>query len=77
MISRPWLVTKVEWQVFHDKENTEKWWKLSTKRKTQKIAENTFFGNQKQKQLEIFKKIIVFDYLKVKFIIKILRLVLF
>ena len=40
----------VEWQVFHDMENTEKSRKLSTKRKTRKIAENIIFETQKQKK---------------------------
>ena len=33
----------LEWQIFCDKENTEKSWKLSTKHKTQKITKKTAF----------------------------------
>ena len=47
----------VGWQVFRDTENTEKSQKLSTKRKTQKIAENNVFCDSKQK---ISKEIIAF-----------------
>ena len=47
----------LEWQIFCDTENTEKSQKLSTKQKTQKIAENSIFMTQLQK---ISMKIIVF-----------------
>ena len=43
---------KLEWQVFRDTESTEKSRILSTKRKRQKIAENTFFVTEKQKMPE-------------------------
>ena len=43
------LATKrLEWQVFRDTENMEKSQKLSTKQKTQKIAEISVFVTQKQ-----------------------------
>ena len=41
---------RLEWQVFRDTENTEKSRKLSTKRKTRKIAENSVFATQKKKK---------------------------
>ena len=41
-------VTRVEWQVFRDTENTEELGKLSTKRKTQKIAESCVFATEKE-----------------------------
>ena len=62
-------LNELEWQVFR---NTEKVQKLSTKQKTQKIAENCIFCNSKQKNQ---KKSLFLECFKVKFIIENLRLV--
>ena len=57
MRSSGWITLKLEWQVFRNTENTEKSWKLSTKRKTWKITENNVFVTQKEEKI---KKIIIF-----------------
>ena len=60
----------LEWQVFCDKVNTEKSRKLSTKRKTRKIAENNVFATQSQKNP---RKSLCLEYFKVNFIVRNLR----
>ena len=58
---------KLEWQVFHNTEKTEKSWKLGTKWKTWKITENTSFLTQIQKYQ---RKSLFSEYFEIKFIIK-------